>query len=81
MDCGLPIQEGFITFRGYKVWYGIAGKGEAPGRAPLLCLHGGPGGTHDYLEPLRAMSGAGRRVIFYDPLGVGDSDHPNNPAM
>ncbi|MFO7598267.1 MAG: hypothetical protein R6X27_00480 [Candidatus Desulfacyla sp.] len=81
MDDALAIQEGFITFRGYKVWYGIAGKGEAPGKAPFLCLHGGPGGTHDHLEPSGTVAGTGRRVIFHDPLGVGNSDHPSNPAM
>jgi L-proline amide hydrolase len=30
----------------------------------LLCLHGGPGAPHDYLEPLEAMAATGRRVIF-----------------
>ena len=24
----------------------------ATARLPLLCLHGGPGGSHDYLEPM-----------------------------
>jgi hypothetical protein len=71
----MPAKEGFVSFRGYKVWYRIVGDREAPGKLPLLCLHGGPGGTHDYLEPLEAMVATGRRVIFYDQLGAGDSAH------
>src|SRR5205823_2492399 len=64
-----------------KVWYRIVGDLEDPGKLPLLCLHGGPGAPHDYLEPLEAMAATGRRVIFYDQLGCGNSDHPDNPSM
>ena len=73
------VREGFVTFRGYKTWYRIVGEGER--KAPLLCLHGGPGMAHDYLEPLEAIAGTGRPVIFYDQLGCGRSDHPHNPAL
>lgn len=76
-----PTKEGFVKFRGHKVWYRIVGEREKPGKFPLLCLHGGPGATHDYLEPLEAMADTGRRVIFYDQLGAGNSDHPHNPAL
>lgn len=45
-----------------------------PGRrAPLVCLHGGPGLPHDYLAPLAGLSGE-REVIFYDQAGCGRSD-------
>ena len=81
MDTTIPIKEGFVSFRGHMVWYRIVGDREGPGKLPLLCLHGGPGGTHDYLEPLEAMAVTGRRVIFYDQLGAGNSDHPHNPSM
>jgi L-proline amide hydrolase len=81
MHMEAPAREGFISFRGYQVWYRIVGEDEAPGKFPLLCLHGGPGATHDYLEPLEAMATTGRRVIFYDQLGVGNSDHPHNPSL
>lgn len=81
MDGTLPVKEDFVSFRGYKVWYRIVGEGEAPGKVPLLCLHGGPGATHDYLEPLETMATTGRRVIFYDQLGSGNSDQPNKPTM
>jgi proline-specific peptidase len=75
------IQDGFLSFHGYNVWYGIAGESEATGKLPLLCLHGGPGAPHDYLEPIAAIANTGRRVIFYDQLGCGNSDHPINPSM
>lgn len=67
------IQEGRIPFKGYSTWYRIVGEGEEPGKLPLLCLHGGPGAAHDYLESLDAMAATGRRVIYYDQLGCGHS--------
>lgn len=77
----MPVKEGFVSFRGYKTWYRIVGNREESGRLPLLCLHGGPGGSWDYLEPLEAIAETGRRVIFYDQLGCGNSDEPHNPTM
>jgi proline-specific peptidase len=77
----LPATEGTLPFRGFNVWYRIVGEGEAPGKLPLLCLHGGPGVPHDYLEPLETMAETGRRVIFYDQLGCGNSDHPHDPSL
>ena len=81
MEMNLPIEEGFIPFRGYKTWYRIVGEQEHSGKYPLLCLHGGPGATHDYFSSLEAFSSTGRRVILYDQLGWGNSDHIQNPAM
>ena len=74
-------HEGFVRFRGHRVWYRIVGDRDAPGRFPLLCLHGGPGAPHDYLEPLEALVASGRRVIFYDQLGCGNSDKPSDPSL
>lgn len=81
MSTPYPVQEGTIAFRGYETWYRIVGAGEEPGKLPLLCLHGGPGVPHDYLESLEAMAATGRRVIFYDQLGCGNSTHVDNPAL
>jgi len=53
MNMEIPAKEGFVSFRGYQVWYRIVGDHEGPEKLPLLCLHGGPGATHDYLEPVR----------------------------
>jgi proline-specific peptidase len=77
----MPTQQGSIPFRGYHTWYRIAGDRVAPGKVPLLCLHGGPGLPHDYLEPLEAVAETGRRVIFCDQLGCGNSDHPHDPSL
>jgi L-proline amide hydrolase len=81
MSTQMPTKEGFIAFQGYKVWYRIVGSREGAGKLPLLCLHGGPGGAHDYLEPIEALAATGRHVIFYDQLGCGNSDQPQNPSM
>jgi len=81
MDAAMHVTEGTVPYRGHKVWYRIVGEREEPGRFPLLCLHGGPGVPHDYLEPLEAITATGRRVIFYDQLGCGSSDQPRNPSM
>lgn len=77
----LSVKEGKLSFKGHKVWYQIVGEREDVGKLPLLCLHGGPGATHNYLEPLQAMAHTGRRVIFYDQLGCGQSDQPDDPSM
>ncbi|MFN8483177.1 MAG: proline iminopeptidase-family hydrolase [Anaerolineae bacterium] len=80
MTMTFAAQEGTVAFRGYRTWYRIVGE-DRPGRLPLLCLHGGPGAPHDYLEPLEALAATGRRVIFYDQLGCGASDHVHDPAL
>jgi len=77
----VPVREGFVPFRNFKTWYRIVGKQETPDCLPLICLHGGPGGTHDYLEPLEAAASQGRQVVFYDQLGSGNSDQPDDPGL
>jgi proline-specific peptidase len=67
------ITEGTIPYKGYQTWYRIVGEGEEAGKLPLLCLHGGPGACHDYLTSLDAMADTGRRVIYYDQIGCGNS--------
>jgi len=73
--------EGRIPFRGFQTWYRIVGEGDGAGKLPVLLLHGGPGGTHDYLEPLEQLIATGRRAIFYDQLGCGQSDLPDDPSL
>jgi proline-specific peptidase len=72
-----PVSEGYVDVPGGRVWYRDVGAGEG---TPLLCLHGGPGSTHNNLEPLEALADR-RRVIFYDQLGCGKSSRPDNPAL
>ena len=59
------------------MWWRVARSGP---RTPLLLLHGGPGAGHDYLEPLSALADE-RPVIFYDQLGCGRSDRPDDASM
>jgi proline-specific peptidase len=77
----LPQTEGRIPFKGHSTWYTIVGEGEQDGRLPLLLLHGGPGGAHDYMESMGELARAGRRVIMYDQLGCGKSPAPSDPGM
>ncbi|MDQ2902076.1 MAG: proline iminopeptidase-family hydrolase [Chloroflexota bacterium] len=74
-------QEGFAPVEGYRVWYRIVGGGGEHEHTPLLLLHGGPGAPHDYLENLEALASDTRRVIFYDQLGCGRSDQPDDTSL
>ena len=72
----LNTKEGKIKIDGYQVWYRRVGNGGIP----LLTLHGGPGAGHDYLEPLERLA-TDRSVIFYDQLGCGKSDQPDDRSL
>jgi proline iminopeptidase len=74
----MKADDGYIEVPGGRVWYRAVG--EQSDAIPLLCLHGGPGFTHYYLEPLEALAGH-RRVIFYDQLGCGRSDSPDDLSL
>lgn len=67
-------KEGYLSFKGRQIWYKVVGEKDAPGKLPVLCLHGGPGANSLYFKPLEALAASGRRVIFYDQLGCGKSD-------
>ncbi len=70
-------EEGFVEVNGLKLFYERFGKGNP---RKLLALHGGPGGTHDYLLPLKDMSKMGFDVVFYDQFGCGKSDDPKKES-
>ena len=75
----LPVlkrEEGTVEVDGNRVWYRRLGEGGIP----LLVLHGGPGAGHDYLGSLEGLAG-GREVIFYDQLGCGRSDRPDDASL
>ena len=74
----LSTKEGFIEVKGGKVWYKIVGT-ESKG-IPLLTLHGGPGGSSGTLVALEALSDD-RPIIFYDQLGAGNSDRPEDDSL
>ena len=72
------VQSGRISVTGGKIWYRMTGKNR-PG-LPLLVIHGGPGATHDYLEPLDALADE-RPVVFYDQLDCGNSERVDRPEF
>ena len=78
MENSTEIQEGYIPVTGGKIWYKMIGRGMEG--IPVLVVHGGPGVSHDYLEPLEALAGE-RPVIFYDQLGCGNSDNPDDKSL
>ncbi|MEW5675224.1 proline iminopeptidase-family hydrolase [Flavobacterium enshiense] len=48
----------------------------------LLLLNGGPGATHEYFECFESFLPAeGIEFIYYDQLGCGNSENPNDVAM
>jgi proline iminopeptidase len=62
----------------YKVWTKKIGSGPVK----VLLLHGGPGFPHDYLEAMESfLPEAGIEMYYYDQLGVGNSDIPDDPAL
>ena len=78
----LNVQEGSVEFTGNGTWYRIVRSEPATNSVPLLCLHGGPGSTWDYLQPFDDLANE-RTVIFYDQIGSGNSaiTGPHDPAM
>ena len=70
MTAAVEVREGYAPVTGGRVWYRVVGRG---GAIPLVTVHGGPGGIHDYLEPLEALANE-RPVVLYDQLGAGKSD-------
>lgn len=65
-----------VPFRGGNIW--VAVHGEHRARTPLLCIPGGPGLPHDYLEPLLALADE-RPVVVYDQIGCGRSTRLSLP--
>jgi proline iminopeptidase len=62
----------------YKVWTKKMGSGPIK----VLLLHGGPGFPHDYLEAMESfLPQAGIEMHYYDQLGVGNSDAPDDPSL
>ncbi len=73
-----PELAGYIPLKGGRVWYRVNGADHLKnGKAPLLVLHGGPGGNHRKLLGLTALADE-RAVIFYDQLDSGHSDRPGD---
>ncbi|OJU80780.1 MAG: hypothetical protein BGO11_19440 [Solirubrobacterales bacterium 70-9] len=57
----------------------VTSHGEGPDA--LVVVHGGPGCPSRYLSPLRELATPGRRVVFWDQLGCGDSEGPDDASL
>ena len=60
------VREGYVEVTAGRVWYRVVGGGKA---TPLVTVHGGPGGMHDYLEPLGVL--ADERPVPVQARGIG----------
>ena len=69
--------EGYVQVDGGEIWYGIMGKGN---NIPLLCLHGGPGGTSKSYFQLSEIAKE-RPVIMFDQLGTGRSGYHQDTTL
>jgi proline iminopeptidase len=79
--CRKPALEpgdGQLPVEGGSVFYRVIGSGDG---LPVLLLHGGPGYTSHYLEPLAHALGGDRPAIVYDQLGSGRSDRVTDTAL
>ncbi len=74
-----PMVEGRTTATGFPIYYRICG--DPTERPTVLCLHGGPGATHDYLQPLSDLTRQGYRVAFMDQLGCGRSERVTDTSL
>lgn len=72
----IPITTSKGTF---NVWTKRIGNNP---KIKLLLLNGGPGATHEYFECFENFLPAeGIEIIYYDQLGCGNSDNPNEVAL
>ncbi len=71
-------SEGFVKVLGYRMFYRSFGR---PTKGTVLCLHGGPGASHEYLLPLADLAPFAYRVVLFDQLGCGRSQRPRGTRL
>src|SRR5688572_25663324 len=69
--------DGRLPVEGGSIFYRVVGAGTG---VPVVLLHGGPGYTSHYLEPLTALADD-RPVVLYDQLGSGRSDRVTDTTL
>lgn len=74
----MPDRTLMVPVEGGRVWVSVNGDIDAGG-APVVFVHGGPGGTHAPFGGLTALADK-RAVILYDQLDSGMSDRLGDPA-
>ncbi len=72
MTSALRARQGRLKVRGGRIWYRVIGDRDA---IPLVTVHGGPGATHDYLEPLQDLVDE-RPVVFMTSSAQADPTSP-----
>ena len=72
MEKRVPIHTSHGTF---DVFTKRAGRHP---RIKVLCLHGGPAATHEYLAPLEELDA---ELVFYDQLGSANSAQPEDDRL
>ena len=76
------VTEGYMPFMGFKTYYRVVGSRSDNGKAPLICLHGGPGSTHNYYETLDHLADDDdRMIVMYDQIGCGNSYLEGHPEL
>jgi len=68
-------SDGYVKVLGFRLYHRSFGRSD---NGTVLALHGGPGGTHDYLLPLADLVQFGYRVVLYDQIGCGRSERPKS---
>jgi proline iminopeptidase len=78
-DGGVQVIEINTPKGKFKVWTKRIGNNP---KVKLLLLNGGPGCTHEYFECFESfLPQEGIEFIYYDQLGCGHSDNPNDTTM
>jgi len=71
IDLMTTAREGKVDFRSSHTWYRVVG--DTTSRVPLVCVHGGPGSSHNYFGRVEKLADEGRPVVLYDQVGCGNS--------
>lgn len=76
----LKTIEQYIQVPGGKIWSIKYYTNLSAKKIPLVMIHGGPGISHGTLIILKQLA-IHQPVIFYDQLGCGKSDHPDDNSL
>jgi len=70
----LDFEAGFVRVLGHRLFWTAVG---TPAKGTILGLHGG-GGDHRVMRAVADLATLGYRVVLYDQLGCGRSEHPRS---
>jgi proline iminopeptidase len=78
---GTDAKEGYANVLGHSLYWKSFETEARTKKSPVICLHGGPGLTLDYMLAFADLARFGYRVVLYDQLGCGRSELPKNKAL